>query len=94
MLKRILILAALVCASAHSMATDVNTASAAELDAIKGIGPGLSTPILEERKKGNFKDWNDFIARVKGVGKVNAARFSKQGLTVGTTTYPAAAPTP
>ncbi|OYU44739.1 MAG: hypothetical protein CFE44_11310 [Burkholderiales bacterium PBB4] len=63
-------------------AVDVNKATAAELDSIKGIGPGISTKILDERKKGNFKDWNDFIDRTKGVGDGNAAKFSAEGLTV------------
>jgi competence protein ComEA len=63
-------------------AVDVNKASVAELDSIKGIGPAISTKIIDERKKGNFKDWNDFIERVKGVGEGNAAKFSTEGLTV------------
>lgn len=77
-------------------AVDVNKATAAELDSIKGIGPAISGKILDERKKGNFKDWNDFIERVKGVGDSNAAKFSSEGLTVngsgfkGTTAAPAA----
>jgi competence protein ComEA len=61
---------------------DVNKANDAELDSIKGIGPSLSGKILDERKKGSYKDWNDFIARVKGLGKKNAVRFSAEGLTV------------
>lgn len=63
-------------------ATDINKASAAELDGIKGIGPALSGRMLEERKKGPFKDWNDLIQRVQGVGPGNAARYSEAGLTV------------
>ena len=63
-------------------AVDVNKANAAELDSVKGIGPGISTKILDERKKGNFKDWTDFVERVKGVGEGNAAKFSSEGLTV------------
>jgi len=66
---------------------DVNKAGAAELDSIKGIGPAISTKILDERKKGNFKDWNDFIERVKGVGEGNAAKFSNEGLTVNGTPF-------
>jgi DNA uptake protein ComE-like DNA-binding protein len=41
-------------------------ATAAELDCIHGIGPAISTKTLDERKKDNFKDWNDFITRAKG----------------------------
>jgi len=87
-IKRILtILAALTLSTYAAMAmaaVDVNTATAAELDAIKGIGPGISGKIVEERKQhGAFKDWNDFIARTKGIGDKNAKKFSEGGLTVG-----------
>ena len=82
MLKKILTLVAMLYAAACFAAVDVNKAGAAELDSIKGIGPAISTRILDERKKSNFKDWNDFISRVKGMGEVNAAKFSNEGLTV------------
>lgn len=82
MLKKILALVAMLYAAVCFAAVDVNKASAAELDSIKGIGPGISTKILDERKKGSFKDWNDFVERVKGVGEGNAAKFSSEGLTV------------
>jgi competence protein ComEA len=81
-------------AAACFAAVDVNKANAAELDSIKGIGPAMSGKILDERKKGNFKDWNDLIGRVKGVGQGNAAKFSAQGLTVGDVSYPNAAAAP
>ncbi len=61
---------------------DVNKADAAALDSIKGIGPAKSTAILEERKKGEFKDWADFEQRVKGIGGKNAAKLSEAGLQV------------
>jgi len=61
---------------------DVNKADAAALDSIKGIGPAKSTAILEERKKGEFKDWADFEQRVKGVGGKNAVKLSEAGLQV------------
>ena len=63
-------------------AVDVNKASQAELETVKGIGPGLSGKILEARKTGSFKNWNDMVERVGGVGPGNAARFSQAGLTV------------
>jgi len=83
MLKKILAIVAMLYAVVAFAAVDVNKATAADLDAIKGIGPGISTKILDERKKGNFKDWNDFIERVKGVGEANATKFSAAGMTVG-----------
>jgi competence protein ComEA len=82
MLKKLFVLFALFYAALSFAAVDVNKATAAELDGIKGIGPGISGKILDERKKGNFKDWNDFIERVKGVGETNAAKFSSEGMTV------------
>ena len=96
MLKKILAIVAMLYAAAAFAAVDVNKATAAELDGIKGIGPAISTKIVDERKKGNFKDWKDFIDRVKGVGEVNAAKFSADGLTVGGSAYKttAAASTP
>lgn len=92
MLKKILAILAMLYAAAAFAAVDVNKASAADLDGVKGIGPGISGKIIEERKKGNFKDWNDFIERVKGVGEGNAAKFSADGLTVGGASYKGAAP--
>jgi competence protein ComEA len=82
MLKKILLFVAMLYAAASFAAVDVNKASAAELDSVKGIGPAISSRIMDERKKGNFKDWNDFIGRVKGVGEGNASKFSAEGLTV------------
>jgi competence protein ComEA len=80
-------------AAASFAAVDVNKATAAELDSIKGIGPAISSKILDERKKGQFKDWQDFIDRVKGVGEGNAAKFSAEGLTVNGSAFKAAAAT-
>jgi len=65
-----------------AFAIDANTASQAELESIKGIGPAISQKIIDERGKGKFKDWNDMVDRVKGVGDKNAATFSQSGLTV------------
>lgn len=80
---------ALAAMAAH--AADVNKADQAELEAVKGVGPSLSGRILDERKKGSFKDWNDLITRVKGLGTGNAGRFSDGGLTVGGQAYASAA---
>jgi competence protein ComEA len=63
-------------------AVDVNNASVADLDSIKGIGPGTSAKILDGRKSAKFKDWGDFIERVPGIGDKRAAKLSAEGLTV------------
>jgi competence protein ComEA len=64
-------------------AVDVNKATAAELDSVKGIGPAISAKIVAERAKGQFKDWNDMITRVNGIGEGSAKKLSEGGLTVG-----------
>jgi competence protein ComEA len=94
MLKKLFVLFAMLYAAVAFAAVDVNKATAAELDAIKGIGPGISGKILDERKKGAFKDWDDMIKRVNGVGETNAAKFSAEGLTVGGAGYKGAAAAP
>ncbi len=73
--------------SAQAAPVDVNKATQAELQTIKGIGPRMSAKILDERKKGNFKDWNDMVDRVAGVGPGNATKMSAQGLTVNGASY-------
>ena len=73
---------ALALASVTCLATDINKASQAELESIKGIGPAMSSRILEERKKGPFRDWADVMERVKGIKQASATRFSSGGLTV------------
>ncbi|MBN8511288.1 MAG: helix-hairpin-helix domain-containing protein [Burkholderiales bacterium] len=83
------VFAAFAMVAAHA-AVDANKASQADLETIKGIGPGLSTKILDARKAGAFKDWADFVDRVGGIGPGNAARFSQHGLTVNSAAYQAA----
>ena len=61
---------------------DVNKADQAALDSVRGIGPAKSKAILEERKKGDFKDWADLEQRVKGIGEKNAVKLSEAGLQV------------
>ena len=82
MLKKILAVLAMLFTVAAMAAVDVNKGTAADLDGIKGIGPGTTKLIMDQRKKGEFKDWADFIKRVKGVGEVRAAKLSDEGLTV------------
>ena len=72
-------------------AVDANQATRADLETVKGIGPGLSAKILDARKTGNFKDWPDLVERVGGIGPGNAAKLSQAGLTVGGAPYDASA---
>ena len=68
--KLLLAVATLIATMSFAFAqVDVNKADAAALDAVKGIGPVKSKAILEERKKGDFKDWPDLEKRVViGIG--------------------------
>lgn len=61
---------------------EVNKADQVVLDGVNGIGPTTSKRILDERKKGEFKNWADFESRVKGVGGKKAAGLSAAGLRV------------
>ncbi len=94
MFKSLLAGLALFLAAGVASALDVNRATQAELESVKGIGSGISTKILDERKKGSFKDWADLIDRVQGVGEGNAAKFSAEGLTVGGAGYKGVAAAP
>jgi competence protein ComEA len=94
MLKKILFILAMLFASISFAAVDANKGTAAELDAVKGIGPAISGRIIDERKKGDFKDWNDLMSRVKGIKGKSAAKFSSQGLTVNGESFKGAAPAP
>lgn len=89
MLKPLLALAAALATSLAFAAVDVNKADQASLESVKGIGPGLSSKILDERKKAEFKDWDDLMNRVKGVGVRSASRLSGEGLTVNGAVYKA-----
>lgn len=84
MIKKLISLIAFLMASTATLAAlEVNKASEADLDSLKGIGPATTKLIIDERKKREFKDWNDLMSRVKGVGESRAAKLSAEGLTVG-----------
>ena len=81
--KLMLAFAALAISSGIAFAqVDVNKADAAALDGVKGVGPSMSKAILDERAKGEFKDWADLQGRVKGLGDKKAAKLSEAGLVV------------
>lgn len=64
-------------------AVDANTASRAELESISGIGPATSARIVEERRSQPFRDPQDLVRRVKGIGETRMRRMVAAGLTVG-----------
>ncbi|TCJ12931.1 helix-hairpin-helix domain-containing protein [Parasulfuritortus cantonensis] len=56
-------------------AVDLNTATQAELEAVKGIGPSKAKAIIAYREKnGGFKSVEE-LAKVKGFGKVSAGKL-------------------
>jgi competence protein ComEA len=93
MLKKILAVLVMLWVAVAMAAVDVNKATEADLDSVKGIGPATSKLIMSERKKGEFKDWQDFIQRAKGIGDDRAAKLSAEGLTVNGATFKATAAT-
>jgi competence protein ComEA len=94
MLIRLLATLAVPVSISAFAAVDVNNASQAELESITGLGPATASLIVDERRKGPFRNWTDLIGRVKGVGERSAARLSAEGLTVDGASYrgPAAKP--
>lgn len=50
-------------AAAQVKKININTATAAELDSLKGIGEARSKKIIDERAKAKFKDFNDLVKR-------------------------------
>lgn len=63
---------------------DVNTATAEELQQVKGIGPKKAEEIVKHRTaNGPFKSVDD-LANVKGIGEATVKKIKDQ-ITVGTT---------
>lgn len=85
---RILVVGWLLAGAAAALAVEVNSASQADLEQLRGIGPALSAQILEQRDRRPFVDWNDLEIRVRGLGPAAARRLSAAGLRVGGEAYP------
>jgi len=85
-MKKLLLIAALVL-PLSCLALDVNQATEAELDSVKGLGPSSTARILKAREAGPFKGWDDLMQRVKGIKPATAAKLSDGGLTVGDQSY-------
>jgi competence protein ComEA len=49
--------------AAMAKMVNLNTATAAELDALPQIGPVRAKAIVDARAKAKFKGWDDFVAR-------------------------------
>jgi len=62
---------------------NVNTATQAELESIKGIGPAKAKTIIAERSDGgHFQDANDLQKRVRGIGMKSVEKMVDNGLTI------------
>lgn len=84
MFKKLLVITALAFwAQLGFAATEINTADKAALQSVKEVGAQTADAIVAERSKGGkFKDWDDLVKRVKGVGPKNSVSMSQAGLTV------------
>jgi competence protein ComEA len=65
-----------------ALTLELNTANETELDSVRGLGPSSTARILAAREQGLFKNWDDFMRRVKGIKPTTAAKLSATGLTV------------
>jgi len=85
-------LAALLAVAPSAFAVDLNTATPAQLQTIRGIGPKTAQIIVDERNRGGrYQSLEDLSDRVKGIGPKKAAALQAAGLTVqGSATAPAA----
>jgi competence protein ComEA len=72
----------MLCLSSSGWALDINLASEAELDGLRGLGPAFTRRVMAERDIRPFTDWPDLMRRVSGMGRVTAKKLSAQGLTV------------
>lgn len=82
--KRIFAIASLIAVTHAAFAqVDVNKADRAMLDSVSGLGPSATRSILKERNEhGEFRNWADFLSRVKGIGDKRSGKLSDAGLTV------------
>ena len=69
-------------------ALEVNQASEAELDSVRGFGPPTTARILQERAKAPFSNWADLMRRIKGIKDARARQLSSEGMTVNGQPYP------
>ena len=66
-------------------AVDINQATAAQLEGVRGIGPRTAEIIVRERDRGgSFESLDDLTERVRGIGQKKAQALQAAGLTVGT----------
>src|SRR5690606_38367126 len=80
MKKLLLVIASLIAFSISPAwaAVDINTATAAQLESVNGIGPKKAAAIVDYRKKnGPFKSVDD-LANVKGLGQASVDKIRSE----------------
>jgi competence protein ComEA len=94
MLKKLLMLFVALGLSLSTLiaaAVEVNTADETTLETVKGIGPAHAKAIIDERtKNGPFKDADDLVSRVKGIGPKSVQNLEAAGLTINGSSAPPA----
>ena len=79
----ILVLALLLSALPAHAAVDINTADAAALEQVKGLGPAKAAAIVDYRKaNGPFKSVDDLV-KVPGIGEKTVEQLRDQ-VSIGT----------
>ena len=65
------------------LALDLNTATATQLETIRGLGPKTAELIVKERERGgSFESLEDLAERVRGIGQKKAQALQAAGLRV------------
>ena len=77
------LMAALMLMSFGAQAFDANTATRAELESVKGIGPKTAEKIEAARTEKPFTSCTDFQERVKGIGDKKREAWESEGHTCG-----------
>jgi len=71
-----------LCCCPQLWALDINQATEAELDNLRGLGPAFTRRVIAARSEKPFANWSDLMNRVSGMGPLVAQKLSAQGLTV------------
>ncbi|WP_334166233.1 helix-hairpin-helix domain-containing protein [Achromobacter mucicolens] len=83
-LGALLLSAGLGVAAPPAQAVDINQATAAQLEGLRGIGPRIADIIVRERERGGrFESLDDLTERVRGIGQKKAQALQAAGLTIG-----------
>jgi len=95
-LAKLIVAAGLSLAAFGAVAVDLNTATAAQLQTLNGIGPKTAELIIAERERGGqFVSLQDLADRVRGIGPKRLESLQAAGATVagvGAPATPSAAP--